>query len=128
MTDPAGIRARVVPFVERMELAYAVADLAVARSGATTVAELTCCGLPAILVPYPHHRDRQQELNARILQRAGAATVLSDEDLTAEVLTARVSELIDAPDRLRSMAGRAELLGRPNAAEELADVVVGAAV
>jgi UDP-N-acetylglucosamine--N-acetylmuramyl-(pentapeptide) pyrophosphoryl-undecaprenol N-acetylglucosamine transferase len=127
VASSGSLRVRIHPFVDRMELAYAAADLAVARSGATTVAELTCCGLPAILIPYPHHKDRQQELNARILQRAGAATVLADEDLTPELLVARMNELLGDPVRLRRMADRAHGLGRPDAAIRLADVVEAAA-
>jgi UDP-N-acetylglucosamine--N-acetylmuramyl-(pentapeptide) pyrophosphoryl-undecaprenol N-acetylglucosamine transferase len=118
-----GLTVRLFPFVERMDLALAAADLVVCRSGATTVAELTCCGVPSILVPYPHHRDRQQELNARILQRDGAAVVLSDEDLTAELLATRIGDLLADESRLQRMGARAELLGRPDAAASLADVI-----
>ncbi len=121
------LRVRVFPFVDRMELAFAAADLVISRSGATTVAELTCCGLPAVLIPYPHHRDRQQELNARILQRAGAAEVLADEDLTPELLAGRIKDLLEDPNRLGAMARRAGSLGRPDAAARLADAVEAAA-
>ena len=68
--------------MDAMVLAYAVADLALCRGGATTVAELGVVGLPSIVVPYPHHRDRQQERHGRVLERAGAAVVLPDEDTT----------------------------------------------
>jgi UDP-N-acetylglucosamine--N-acetylmuramyl-(pentapeptide) pyrophosphoryl-undecaprenol N-acetylglucosamine transferase len=118
-----GLDVRLFPFLERMDLALAAADLAVCRSGATTVADLTCCGVPAILVPYPHHRDRQQELNARILSRDGAAVVLSDEDLTPELLAGRIGDLLGDEARLQRMGARAELLGRPDAAAALADVI-----
>jgi len=118
-----GLVVRLFPFVDRMDLALAAADLAVCRSGATTVAEITCAGVPAILVPYPHHKDRQQELNARILQRDGAAVVLSDEDLTAELLAGRIDDLLTDGARLQRMGARAELLGRPDAAAALADAI-----
>jgi len=118
-----GLIVRLFPFLERMDLALAAADLAVCRSGATTVAEITCCGVPAVLVPYPHHKDRQQELNARILQRDGAAVMLSDEDLTAEVLASRVTDLLADEKRLQTMGARAELLGRPDAAAALAGLI-----
>jgi UDP-N-acetylglucosamine--N-acetylmuramyl-(pentapeptide) pyrophosphoryl-undecaprenol N-acetylglucosamine transferase len=121
------LHVRVFPFIDRMELAFAAADLVISRSGATTVAELTCCCLPAVLIPYPHHRDRQQELNARILQRAGAAEVLADEDLTPELFAGRVTDLLGDRDRLSAMAGRAGSLGRPDAATRLADAVEAAA-
>ena len=66
-------RAHVAPFLDRMELAYAVADLAVARAGAGTIAELAVCGIPSILVPYPHATANHQEANARELVAAGGA-------------------------------------------------------
>ncbi|MDQ4028522.1 MAG: undecaprenyldiphospho-muramoylpentapeptide beta-N-acetylglucosaminyltransferase [Actinomycetota bacterium] len=69
---------RVVRFVDRMVEAYAVADLCACRGGATTVAELTVAGVPSIIVPYPYHRDRQQQRHGEVLARAGAAVVVSD--------------------------------------------------
>jgi UDP-N-acetylglucosamine--N-acetylmuramyl-(pentapeptide) pyrophosphoryl-undecaprenol N-acetylglucosamine transferase len=110
-----------------MELAYAVADLVVSRSGATTVAEVTVCGLPSILVPYPYATARHQEANARSLQRAGAAMVIMDDALNGELLTSKVTDLLDDGPRLRAMAERASALGRPDAAQALAKVVAEAA-
>ncbi|MDQ4057682.1 MAG: undecaprenyldiphospho-muramoylpentapeptide beta-N-acetylglucosaminyltransferase, partial [Actinomycetota bacterium] len=81
---------RVVDYVDDMVSAYAVADLALCRGGATTVAELGAVGLPAIVVPYPHHRDRQQERHGRVLERAGAAVVLLD-DATTPAAVARLA-------------------------------------
>ena len=66
-------RADVLPFLERMELAYAVADLAVTRAGASNIAEMTVCGVPMLLIPYPFATENHQEANARELERAGAA-------------------------------------------------------
>lgn len=114
---------RALPFLDRMELAYAVADLVVARAGATTVAEVTVCGLPSLLVPYPYATARHQEANARVLQRAGAATVVMDDALSGPVLAARVGELASDPGRLRAMAERAAAWARPDAARALATVV-----
>lgn len=118
---------RAVPFLERMELAYAVADLVVARAGATTIAEVTVCGLPALLVPYPYATARHQEANARALQRVGAASLLFDEDLSAEVFAERVTELVDHGERLAAMAERAGAWARRDAASALARVVAEAA-
>jgi UDP-N-acetylglucosamine--N-acetylmuramyl-(pentapeptide) pyrophosphoryl-undecaprenol N-acetylglucosamine transferase len=106
-----------------MELAYACADLAVSRSGATTIAEVTVCGLPALLVPYPHATGKHQEANARALQRAGGASVLLDHQLSAESLASRVESLIDHEERLGAMAERSKAFGRPDAAARLADLV-----
>jgi UDP-N-acetylglucosamine--N-acetylmuramyl-(pentapeptide) pyrophosphoryl-undecaprenol N-acetylglucosamine transferase len=110
-----------------MELAYAVADLIVSRSGATTVAEVTVCGLPSILVPYPYATGRHQEANARSLQRAGAAMVVADDALTGELLASKLTGLLEDRPRLRAMAERASALARPDAAHALAKVVAEAA-
>jgi UDP-N-acetylglucosamine--N-acetylmuramyl-(pentapeptide) pyrophosphoryl-undecaprenol N-acetylglucosamine transferase len=118
---------RVLGFLDRMELAYAAADLVVARAGATTVAEITVCGLPAVLVPYPYATARHQDANAAALHRSGAATVVPDERLSAEGLAARIEGLVDHRERLAFMAGRSRAMGRPHAAKTLADVVTAAA-
>ena len=71
--DGGGLLVRAAGFLERMELAYAVADLVVSRAGASSIAEISACGLPALLIPYPHATNRHQEANARALQRAGGS-------------------------------------------------------
>src|SRR5439155_11988075 len=111
---------RRVGYTDRMDLADACADLVVARAGATTVAELTACGLPSVLVPYPYATRDHQAANARAVQRAGGAIVLLDDQLTAESLTERISSLIDDGERLEAMAERARACGRPNASARLA--------
>ncbi|MFN2543124.1 MAG: undecaprenyldiphospho-muramoylpentapeptide beta-N-acetylglucosaminyltransferase [Actinomycetota bacterium] len=115
---------RAIPFLDRMELVYAVADLIVSRSGATTVAEVTVCGLPALFVPYPYATARHQEANARAVQRSGGASVLLDDQLGAEVLADRMLSLVDHRERLESMAVRSAAFGRPDAADRVADLVV----
>jgi UDP-N-acetylglucosamine--N-acetylmuramyl-(pentapeptide) pyrophosphoryl-undecaprenol N-acetylglucosamine transferase len=110
-----------------MELAYAVADLIVARAGATTVAEVTVCGLPAMLIPYPYATARHQEANARALQRAGGATIVMDDALSGDLLAGRIADLVDDRERLRRMADRSAAWGRPDAAETLAEAVTEAA-
>ena len=75
-------RVMVIPFLDRMELGYAAADLVVSRAGATTIAELAVCGLPSVLVPYPHATENHQAANARELARVGAAVVVADAELT----------------------------------------------
>jgi UDP-N-acetylglucosamine--N-acetylmuramyl-(pentapeptide) pyrophosphoryl-undecaprenol N-acetylglucosamine transferase len=117
---------RTVAFLDRMELAYAAADLVVCRAGATTVAELTACGLPSILVPYPYATGRHQEANARALQRAGAATVVLDEAATGETLRRGIRSILDDAGRLLSMSRSATRFGRPEAADAVADVAVSA--
>jgi UDP-N-acetylglucosamine--N-acetylmuramyl-(pentapeptide) pyrophosphoryl-undecaprenol N-acetylglucosamine transferase len=118
---------RTSPFLERMELAYAVADLVVSRAGATTVAEIAVCGLPAVLVPYPYATGGHQEANARALERAGGATVVLDQAATGEGLSRRIEALLDDAGRLLSMARASRRFGRPDAADALADTAVASA-
>jgi UDP-N-acetylglucosamine--N-acetylmuramyl-(pentapeptide) pyrophosphoryl-undecaprenol N-acetylglucosamine transferase len=111
---------RAVAFVERMELAYAAADLALARAGASTVAELAILGLPAVLVPYPYARRREQDANAHVLAHAGGAVVLADADASPERVSAQVEELLRDAERRRRMAAAARAAGKPGAADEIA--------
>ncbi|MDQ4095177.1 MAG: undecaprenyldiphospho-muramoylpentapeptide beta-N-acetylglucosaminyltransferase [Actinomycetota bacterium] len=114
---------RRIDFVERMQEPYAVADVALCRGGATTVAELGAVGLPAVIVPYPYHRDKQQERHALALQRAGAARVLNDSETTPAGVAEVVEDLFENDERLLSMKEAARSFGRPDAARALADVV-----
>jgi UDP-N-acetylglucosamine--N-acetylmuramyl-(pentapeptide) pyrophosphoryl-undecaprenol N-acetylglucosamine transferase len=118
---------RVEGYVDAMVLAYAVADLALCRGGATTVAELGVVGLPSIVVPYPYHRDHQQERHGRMLERAGAAVVLPDEDTTAPRVAEVAGELLEDDGRLKDMREKALSVGRPRAAAALAQLVREAA-
>jgi UDP-N-acetylglucosamine--N-acetylmuramyl-(pentapeptide) pyrophosphoryl-undecaprenol N-acetylglucosamine transferase len=118
---------RAQSYVDEMVLAYAVADLALCRGGATTVAELGVVGLPSIVVPYPYHRDRQQELHGRVLERAGAALVFPDEDTSAERVAEVAGELLEDEGRLKVMRESALAVGRPDAAAALARLVREAA-
>ena len=121
--ETAGLIYRVVPYVERMIEAYAVADVAVCRGGASTVAELTVVGVPAVIVPYPHHRDRQQERHATVLESAGAATTLMDRDATPERLAASLDPLLEDDVARARMQEASVRLGRPDAAARLAEIV-----
>jgi UDP-N-acetylglucosamine--N-acetylmuramyl-(pentapeptide) pyrophosphoryl-undecaprenol N-acetylglucosamine transferase len=118
-----GLLVRALGYLDRMELAYACADLVVCRSGATTIAEVTACGLPSLQVPYPYATRGHQEANARALQRAGAGAVLLDEQLSSESLVTRIEALIDHRERLEAMAERSRAYGRPDAGDRLADLV-----
>lgn len=119
----AGCIYRVVDFVDDMRDAYAAADLALCRGGATTLAELAVVRLPAIVVPYPYHRDRQQERQARVAERAGAAVVLDDAATTPESVGSLAAGLFADDARLVQMSERFGGLARPDAAERLAEVV-----
>ncbi|HEX8004270.1 MAG TPA: undecaprenyldiphospho-muramoylpentapeptide beta-N-acetylglucosaminyltransferase [Mycobacteriales bacterium] len=115
-----------LPYVERMDLAYAAADLALCRSGAMTVAELTAVGLPAVFVPLPIGNG-EQRLNAVDVVTAGGALMVADEDLTQAWIAANALPLLRDPLRLSAMAGVAAEHGKPDAAAALAELVLAAA-
>ena len=108
------------PFIAPFADALAVADLAVSRAGGS-VLELAAAGVPAILVPYPHATADHQTLNARHMEEAGAAVVIGDAELDAPRLAREVGSLLAAPDRLSAMAKAARAVGRPDAAERIAE-------
>jgi UDP-N-acetylglucosamine--N-acetylmuramyl-(pentapeptide) pyrophosphoryl-undecaprenol N-acetylglucosamine transferase len=113
----------VTKFIEQMECAYAAADFAVCRAGATTVAELTRVGMPAILVPYPHAAADHQTENARAMVEAGAALMIKDAEQEEKLLDA-IRDLRADTTRLKHMAENAKRLGKPDAAATLADAVL----
>ncbi|HEY7667450.1 MAG TPA: undecaprenyldiphospho-muramoylpentapeptide beta-N-acetylglucosaminyltransferase [Actinomycetota bacterium] len=117
------LRVRAVGFLERIELALAVADLAVSRGGSGHLAELTVCGVPAIVVPYPHATENHQEANARELERAGAVEVAVEASLTPAGLARRIERLADDADRRAGMRRLAIAWAKPDADRRLADVV-----
>jgi len=119
-----GLAGRVEPFIADMGGAYAAADVVVARAGAMTCAELTAVGLPAVLVPYPYATDDHQRRNAEVLVRAGAAEMILDRELSGERLAAALQTLTDDPARRAAMAARARALGRPDAADRVAEECV----
>ena len=114
---------RVVGYAERMTEPYAVAELAVCRGGASTVAEICVAGLPAVIVPYPYHRDRQQERHGRALEAAGSGVVVPDTELSAERLEREVTRVLDDDDRRERMRKAALALARPQAADHVARLV-----
>lgn len=115
-----------VPYVDRMDLAYAAADLALCRAGAMTVAEVTAVGLPAVYVPLPIGNG-EQRLNAMDVVAAGGGLLVADEDLTAGWVGAQVPALLHDADRLAELTKAAASCGRPDAGERLADLVTAAA-
>ncbi|MBE8955546.1 MAG: undecaprenyldiphospho-muramoylpentapeptide beta-N-acetylglucosaminyltransferase [Quinella sp. 2Q5] len=115
---------RVVPYLYNMPTAMAMADLAIFRAGATGLAELTARGIPSILVPYPFAAENHQEFNARSLVEAGAARMILNRNLTTEKLSATLDELLNSPDELQRMARASLSLGKPHAADEIADIIL----
>ena len=120
----AGLQAQVVEFIDDMSAAYASSDLVICRSGATTLAEITVCKKAAILVPFPFAADNHQEVNARSLVDKGAAVMIRQSELTGGRLAAEIRDLVEHPLRRERMERAAGLLGRPEAAKEIADVCV----
>ena len=111
-------------FIDDMASALGAADLVISRSGATTIAELTKCGVPAILVPYPYATTGHQEENARVLLEAGACWLIPDKDLNGKRLAAVVMELLNNKRKLRQMAENSRRLARPRAAELIVDTMI----
>jgi len=119
----AGLEADVRPFIHDMASAYREADLVLCRSGAMTIAELTVCGRPSVLVPYPFAVDDHQTANARTLADTGAAVFLPQTELTATRLVELLGELLAAPERLSEMAALSRAVGKPDAVRDIADAL-----
>jgi UDP-N-acetylglucosamine--N-acetylmuramyl-(pentapeptide) pyrophosphoryl-undecaprenol N-acetylglucosamine transferase len=120
----AGVRACVRPFFSDMAAVYGTADAALCRAGGTTIAELSAVGLPAVLVPYPHHADGHQRENARELVEAGAASILEEADMTPTRVLAAVRPLVLDRELRRRQARAARRVGRPDAAAHVARLVL----
>jgi UDP-N-acetylglucosamine--N-acetylmuramyl-(pentapeptide) pyrophosphoryl-undecaprenol N-acetylglucosamine transferase len=121
------VSARVIDFTPNMADVWAVADLALSRSGASSCAELTACAVPSILMPYPFHRDLHQRANATALADGEAAVLMDDEKdrkKNAEKLRPILESLLTDPSRREKMSESARRLGHPDAAEAVAKVVM----
>jgi UDP-N-acetylglucosamine--N-acetylmuramyl-(pentapeptide) pyrophosphoryl-undecaprenol N-acetylglucosamine transferase len=121
----AGIRAQVAAFFKNLPEEMAKSHIVIGRAGASTVAELTVIGRPAILVPLPNALDNDQLLNARRLETAEAGWCLEQKSITTETLTASIQQLINDPALLERVAANAKRQGRPDAVIRLADLVEG---
>jgi UDP-N-acetylglucosamine--N-acetylmuramyl-(pentapeptide) pyrophosphoryl-undecaprenol N-acetylglucosamine transferase len=119
----AGVSAKVSAFIDNMPQAFGEADLLVCRSGASTVAEATASGKPAIFVPFPQAADDHQRRNAEAIVAGGAAALIPQAELTAERLAQTVTGLLANPARLREMSERARALSHVDAAGRMARMV-----
>jgi UDP-N-acetylglucosamine--N-acetylmuramyl-(pentapeptide) pyrophosphoryl-undecaprenol N-acetylglucosamine transferase len=119
----SGISSEVHKFIDDMPATFARADLLVCRSGASTVGEITAAGKPAIFVPFPAAADDHQNVNARALERAGAAVVVEESNLDAAYLVDTIAALIGDAHRLQSMSTAAKSMAHPKAVEEIAEMV-----
>lgn len=126
----ANISGEVAAFFTEMPTVYKNATAAIARAGATTLAELACAGIPAILVPYPHAADDHQRANAQVYVDAGAAVIVPEpaasNDLAARLQQACASVLFD-PERRASLAQSMKSLARPDAAARIVDILCSTA-
>jgi UDP-N-acetylglucosamine:LPS N-acetylglucosamine transferase len=114
---------RRVAYEDDMPSVLAASDLVICRSGATSVAELAVLGLPSVLIPLPGAPDDHQSANAQQLAEAGGAVVVKDEELSGDHLRALIGALLSDGKALTEMASGARTLGRPDAADRVADLV-----
>jgi UDP-N-acetylglucosamine--N-acetylmuramyl-(pentapeptide) pyrophosphoryl-undecaprenol N-acetylglucosamine transferase len=121
--ERSGVAAEVSAFIDDMPAAFARADLLLCRSGASTVAEATAAGKPAIFVPFPQAADDHQRRNAEAIAQGGAAVLVPQAELTPERLAQIVTELFADPRRLKEMAERAQSLSHHDAAGRVARMV-----
>ena len=119
--DALPFDAEVLPFIEKMDEAYARADLVLCRAGATTLAELTAFGKAAILVPFPYAIYDHQRWNAQALQDQGAAEMILDQEISGDLLAGRIRSYILDPSIIERMAAAARTIGRPEAAARIVD-------
>jgi UDP-N-acetylglucosamine--N-acetylmuramyl-(pentapeptide) pyrophosphoryl-undecaprenol N-acetylglucosamine transferase len=119
-----GFHAEVVEFIDDMSTAYAQSELVISRAGAMTLAELTVCKKASILIPFPFAADNHQEVNAEAMVKGGAAIMFRESELSGPKLAETIRDLKLNPAKLKKMEKMAAVLGRPEAAKELADVCV----
>jgi UDP-N-acetylglucosamine--N-acetylmuramyl-(pentapeptide) pyrophosphoryl-undecaprenol N-acetylglucosamine transferase len=113
-------RWQVQAFLDDMPRRFEAASLVLARSGASTVAELCAAGKPALLVPFALAADDHQRKNAEVMVDGGAAALLAESDLTPDVLLAMLTRLLEEQEKLAAMGEKARLLAHPDAAERIA--------
>ncbi|MGI6453991.1 MAG: undecaprenyldiphospho-muramoylpentapeptide beta-N-acetylglucosaminyltransferase [Syntrophomonadaceae bacterium] len=117
-------RIHLYPYMYNMEDALASSDLAICRAGASTLSELAILGVPAILVPYPYASENHQEKNAQALANKGAAEMIRDDSLDGATLYKQIEELRMNPDGLRRMSRNIKKEGRPDALNEIIDIIL----
>jgi UDP-N-acetylglucosamine--N-acetylmuramyl-(pentapeptide) pyrophosphoryl-undecaprenol N-acetylglucosamine transferase len=123
LPEPSGAPYLAVPYLDRMDLAYAAADLAICRSGAMTVAEVSAVGLPAVYVPLPIGNG-EQRLNALPVVEAGGGLLIDDADLSPSLIAETVVPVLADTDRLQRMTTAAALAGHRDAARRVAEVAL----
>lgn len=115
--------ARVVPYLDPMADELAAADVVVSRAGAMTIGELSAIGRAAVLVPFAAATNNHQELNARVVERAGGAVVITESELTPERLASAISEIAGDPERAARMGAASKTLATPEATKTIVDLI-----
>jgi UDP-N-acetylglucosamine--N-acetylmuramyl-(pentapeptide) pyrophosphoryl-undecaprenol N-acetylglucosamine transferase len=121
--DEAGVASEVRPFFDDIPKRLAEAQLVISRAGASSIADISAIGRPAILIPYPYATGDHQTANARGLVEAGAAILIPESALDAEALSEQIATVLEQPDGARQMANAAMKCGKPDAVEELVKIV-----
>jgi len=114
---------KITAYIEEVTDAYQWADVIICRAGAMTVSELSAAGLPGIFVPFPHHADDHQIVNAKFLVDAGAAVLIPQSELTSDALATTLKKLNSSPEILMNMSKAAQALHKPDAATVVADAL-----
>jgi UDP-N-acetylglucosamine--N-acetylmuramyl-(pentapeptide) pyrophosphoryl-undecaprenol N-acetylglucosamine transferase len=122
--EQSGIKAHVSPFIYDMPTAYAAADMVICRAGATTLAEITAAGKPALLIPYPYAANDHQRKNAQVLEKEGAARIMADDEVNGKGLARVILELMADRGKLEQMAQRSKRVGRPDAARRIVEYIL----
>ncbi len=118
-----GNSVQIFNFIEDMSSAYAACDLIISRAGAITLSEITGCGKPTILIPYPFATAQHQKFNAQVLEKNGAAIVIEEKELTKDKLISQVLELLSDEAKLKQMSQNSKALGKPDALNEILDEI-----
>ena len=120
----AGITSTLAPFFENVPQILKQTHLMIARAGASTVSEISVAGIPAIYIPYPHHADQQQKRNAESVSNAGGAWIIEEKDLSAEIISAQIENLMRSPETLFRAAECARGTAKPEATRKLGNLVI----
>ena len=111
-------------YIDDMPVVMTASDMVMCRSGASTMGELTAIGMPSLLVPSPYVADNHQEKNARTLENAGAAVVVTEAECTGKLLFEKVSALVSDVNALGAMSDAVREMGVPDCAKKIADMII----
>ncbi|MBI1883820.1 MAG: undecaprenyldiphospho-muramoylpentapeptide beta-N-acetylglucosaminyltransferase [Chlamydiae bacterium] len=121
--QPNGVSYQAFPFLDEVEQAFGSADLFVGRAGASTLAEVTFCGLPSLLIPYPHAIENHQWVNADYLVKQGAAFLIDEKELSPQVLAKEIARLVENHVLRKSLSQHAKALGLADGAARIVKVL-----